>query len=86
MNYLQKSRVTVDFFMHERDVLQTLCDEDVRPPAEQLRWLVLSEAKRRGLQSASAKCESASTQQPNGVPIEDSANSLSAKRKENSNG
>lgn len=50
MNQLQKSRVTVDFFMHERDVLQTLCDEDVRPPSEQLRWLVLNEARRRGLQ------------------------------------
>jgi hypothetical protein len=51
MNHLQKSRVTVDFFAHERDVLQSLCEQDVRPPQDQLRWLVLNEAKRRGLQS-----------------------------------
>lgn len=50
MNHLQRSRVTVDFFAHERDVLQELCEQDMRPAQEQLRWLVLSEAKRRGLQ------------------------------------
>ena len=50
MNRYQKSRVTVDFFMHERDILQTLCEQDIRPPSEQLRWLVLNEAQRRKLQ------------------------------------
>lgn len=55
MERLQKSRVTVDFFIHERDALQTLCDQDVRPPAEQLRWLVLNEAQRRGLQPVAAQ-------------------------------
>ncbi len=59
MNGLQKSRVTVDFFMHERDVLQSLCDQDVRPPAEQLRWLVLNEAKRRKLRPAVKNSKSA---------------------------
>lgn len=48
MNRLQKSRVTVDFFIHERDVLEVLCEQDIRPPQEQIRWLVLNEAKRRG--------------------------------------
>lgn len=50
MDHLQKSRVSADFPMHERDILQQLCDQDIRPPAEQIRWLVLNEAKRRGLQ------------------------------------
>lgn len=50
MNHLQKSRVTVDFPTYERDVLQELCDQDFRPAQEQLRWLVLNEAKRRGFQ------------------------------------
>jgi hypothetical protein len=45
----QKSRVYVDFPEPERDVLQILCDADLRLPAEQLRWLVLTEAQRRGL-------------------------------------
>lgn len=44
-----KSRVTVDFFAHERDALQLLCDQDIRPPAEQIRWLVLQAAQKRGL-------------------------------------
>ncbi|MBV7328400.1 hypothetical protein KFU94_09095 [Chloroflexi bacterium TSY] len=47
MNHLQKSRVTVDFFMHERDALQMLCEQDIRPPQEQLRWLVMAELRRR---------------------------------------
>lgn len=47
-----KSRVTVDFPIPERDALQVLCDADLRPAAEQIRWLVLNEAKRRGLEFA----------------------------------
>ena len=46
---IQRSRVFVDFPIPERDTLERLCDADMRPPAEQLRWLVLTEAKRRGL-------------------------------------
>lgn len=45
----QKSRVIVDFPMHERDLLQVLCDLDFRPPQEQLRWLVTQEVIRRNL-------------------------------------
>ena len=44
-----KYRVPVDFPEQERDVLGLLCDADLRSPAEQLRWLVLNEAKRRGI-------------------------------------
>lgn len=44
-----RSRITVDFLMPERDVLQRLCDADIRPAAEQIRWLVLLEAQRRGI-------------------------------------
>ncbi len=49
MNHLQKSRVIVDIPAHERDILQKFCDQDIRPPADQIRWLIVCEAKRRGL-------------------------------------
>lgn len=66
MNHFPKSRVTVDFPVYERDVLQELCEQDIRPAQEQLRWLVLNEARRRGLQtlenSKSASVEVATTQ------------------------
>lgn len=68
MNHLQKSRVTVDFFAHERDVLQELCEQDIRPAQEQLRWLVLNEAERRGLQLS--KNSDAPTYQGRRVAIE----------------
>jgi hypothetical protein len=49
MNHTQRARVSADFPTHERDILQQLCEQDIRPPAEQLRWLVLNEAQRRGI-------------------------------------
>jgi hypothetical protein len=52
-----RSRVTVDFLIPERDILQRLCDQDIRPAAEQLRWLVLTEAQRRGILSANANSD-----------------------------
>jgi hypothetical protein len=48
---MQRSRVTIDFPLPERDVLQQLCEQDIRPAAEQIRWLVLTEAQRRGILS-----------------------------------
>lgn len=54
-----KARITVDFPMPERDALQFLCDTDLRPPAEQLRWLVLTEAKRRGILTDAKQHETA---------------------------
>ena len=68
MSHLQKSRVIVDFFLPERDVLQELCEQDIRPAQEQLRWLVLNEAKRRGLQLQ--KNSDASTYQAERVAID----------------
>ena len=49
MQQTTKSRVTVDFPLPERDILQLLCDVDYRPPQEQIRWLVIDAAKQRGL-------------------------------------
>lgn len=54
MSRYNRVRVTVDFFDHERDVLQNLCEQDIRPPQEQIRWLVLNEAIRRGVQPPTA--------------------------------
>ena len=42
-------RVAADFSEFERNTLDALCNVDYRPPAEQLRWLVIQEAERRGL-------------------------------------
>jgi hypothetical protein len=50
MTHSQKSRVTVDFPLSERDALDVLCEADLRPPAEQIRWLVINEVKRRGIE------------------------------------
>lgn len=46
-------RVAADFSEGERDALDALCFSDYRPPAEQLRWLVMQEARRRGLAAPS---------------------------------
>lgn len=45
-------RVATDFSEDERNALDILCSFDYRPPAEQLRWLVMQEARRRGLAAA----------------------------------
>jgi len=45
----KRYRVPVDFPEHERAVLATLCSQDYRPPEDQVRYLVIQEAKRRGL-------------------------------------
>ena len=45
----KRYRVTADLSESERNALDALCVGDYRPPSEQLRWLVVSEAKRRGL-------------------------------------
>lgn len=49
MQQIAKSRVTVDFPLPERDILQLLCEQDYRPPQEQIRWLVINAAKERGI-------------------------------------
>jgi hypothetical protein len=56
-----KYRVSVEFPERERDILQALCDMDLRPASEQIRRLILTEAKRRGLclQTAIANVEAA---------------------------
>lgn len=46
---LKRFRVTADMSEAERNILDALCVGDYRPPSEQLRWLVVTEAKRRGL-------------------------------------
>lgn len=48
----ERFRVSADFLPDERDALDALCKADYRPTAEQIRWLVVSEAQRRGLLSA----------------------------------
>lgn len=45
----RRYRVTADLSESERNALEALCVGDYRPPSEQLRWLVVAEAKRRGL-------------------------------------
>ena len=49
MQRIAKSRVTVDFPLPERDILELLCEQDYRPPQEQIRWLVINAAKERGI-------------------------------------
>lgn len=46
---IKRYRVPVDFLEDEREILDALCFSDYRPPAEELRWLVMQEARRRGL-------------------------------------
>jgi hypothetical protein len=46
---MKRYRVTADLSESERNALDALCVGDYRPPSEQLRWLVVTEAKRRGL-------------------------------------
>jgi len=48
----ERFRVSADFLPAERDALDALCKADYRPTAEQIRWLVMNEAQRRGLLSA----------------------------------
>lgn len=51
---LRRYRVTVDFPEGERDILAALCKKDYRPPDDQLRYLVVTEATRRGLLGTSS--------------------------------
>lgn len=53
MKDTKRYRVAADFSEGERDALDALCFSDYRPPAEQLRWLVMQEARRRGLAAPS---------------------------------
>ncbi len=46
---VKRFRVPVDFTEDEREVLSVLCGKDYRTPEDQLRFLVVSEAQRRGL-------------------------------------
>lgn len=52
-------RVSVNFPEPERDLLQALCLADFRPPDDQLRYLVFTEAKRRGILTDATKHETA---------------------------
>lgn len=45
----KRYRVPVDFPENERAVLAALCSQDYRPPEDQVRYLVIQEARRRGL-------------------------------------
>ena len=54
-------RVTVDFPETEREVLAVLCSNDYRPPDDQLRYLVMTEAQRRGLVKSEGDVQPAST-------------------------
>lgn len=42
-------QITVDLSPQERAALLDMAIQDIRPPNEQLRYLVVSEARRRGL-------------------------------------
>lgn len=46
---IKRFRVTVDFPEPEREMLAVLCSHDYRPADDQLRYLVVTEAQRRGL-------------------------------------
>jgi hypothetical protein len=46
------TRLTVSFTPEERQALQAMAETDIRPPKEQVRWLLRQEAKRRGLLSS----------------------------------
>ena len=57
----KRYRVTADLSESERNALDALCVGDYRPPSEQLRWLVVTEAKRRGLLPSEGKHNGAVT-------------------------
>ena len=44
-----KYRIAVDLPEAERELLQQLCDQDFRDPAQEFRYLIDIEARRRGL-------------------------------------
>jgi hypothetical protein len=54
---MKKLRVMVDFYQHEQTALEELCQADYRLPDDQIRWLVTTEAKRRGILSANANSD-----------------------------
>jgi len=41
--------ISIRFSSSELDTLQRLCQEDVRSISDQIRWLIISEAQRRGI-------------------------------------
>jgi hypothetical protein len=43
------TRLTLNFPLEVREALQQMCAEDHRPPKLQVEYLVLTEARRRGL-------------------------------------
>lgn len=49
MTVQKRYRVAVDFQELEREMLAVLCNKDYRTPEDQLRFLVVTEAQRRGL-------------------------------------
>lgn len=61
------SRLTLTFEPELRDALQEMSEADYRPPKEQIRFLVIAEARRRGLipvknsKTASVKVETTTT-------------------------
>lgn len=42
-------RMTVSFTLEEREALDRLARQELRPPKEQVRFLLRAEAERRGL-------------------------------------
>ncbi len=59
------NRIIVHLSPEERETLQHLAVHDVRTPADQVRYLVLEEAKRRGLltKEVELQAQSVSTNQ-----------------------
>ena len=54
-------RIMVSLNPEESAALATLCEQDRRPPKHYLRWLVMQEAKRRGLEKNEGNGTPAST-------------------------
>lgn len=60
-----QNRVIVHLLPNEKEALQMMSNEDVRPPDQLIRWLVLKEAKRRNLRVFEHKSTSAGTDNRN---------------------
>lgn len=50
---IRRYRVAADFTEMERNAIDALCEADYRQPSELLRWLVVQEARKRGILSDS---------------------------------
>lgn len=62
-----KNRLIIHLLPDEREALQRMSEQDVRPPDAQIRFLLVSEAVRRGFLTGSTNSKSAESYQGQGA-------------------